>query len=70
MTNQTPTQVQLALTKKELYGLYLILKKQELKLEDTMYGFLIKLEKLLYATMTIEEMEDLKGQLKGQYETR
>lgn len=66
MFNQAPTQIQLSLTKKELYGLYFILKRQELRLEDTMYGFLIKLEKLLYATMTIEEMESLKGQ----YETR
>ena len=59
MTGEQPNRISLALTEKELLALYLLLKKQESNPESTLCNLLIRLEKFLYATLTIEEMENL-----------
>jgi hypothetical protein len=53
------TQLNLIIAEKELYGLYLLLKKQELNIDSTMNQLLIRLEKILYTHLTIDEIENL-----------
>jgi hypothetical protein len=61
MIHQNPnTEEPPTLTEKELFALYLLLKRQESNLESILNNLLFRLEKFFYATLTIEEMENLK----------
>ncbi|MFP4363851.1 MAG: hypothetical protein ACLFR1_08275 [Spirochaetia bacterium] len=48
------------LTTNELKNLYRFLKANELGLNNSMYPLLVRLERYLYALLSIEEIENLK----------
>lgn len=51
--------VQILLSEKELLGIYMLLKAQESGLDITMSKLLNRIEKYLYQSLTIEELENL-----------
>ena len=54
-------QAQIVLSAKEIMGLYMLLKKQEMVLDATMCAALGKIEKILYAQLTVEEIESIQS---------
>jgi hypothetical protein len=50
----------LFLTEKEIIGIYLLLKDNELKLDKTMQMLYNNLEKRIQSELTIEEFENIK----------
>jgi hypothetical protein len=50
---------ELKLTKKELIGLYTILKPMELHCEKIAGNVLLRIEKQLYGVLSIDEMENI-----------
>ena len=57
MQRQTPFD----LTDKESIGLYMRLKKDESTLDDTMTRVLLRIEKVLYRQLTVEDMENIES---------
>ncbi len=57
MQRQTPFD----LTDKESIGLYMRLKKDESALDDTMTRVLLRIEKILYRQLTVEDMENIES---------
>lgn len=51
----------LEIERDEAICLYRLMKKQETELEDCLLRILAKIERVLYATMSIEEVERLAG---------
>ena len=51
----------LEIERDEVICLYRLMKKQETELEDCLLRILTKIEHMLYATMSIEEVERLSG---------
>ena len=49
----------LEINQEELLSLYRLLKKQEREIEDCLVGLLTKIERILYKTLSIEELEGL-----------
>jgi hypothetical protein len=47
------------ITNNDLIGIYLFLKKNELQLDQRLERLMIKIEKLLFSTLSIEEFENL-----------
>lgn len=47
------------LTGREAVGIYLLLKKRESELDDTLTQLLLRIEKALYGELSIEEFERL-----------
>lgn len=43
----------------ELVGLYLLLKSNEMELDDTLQGLLGKTAKVLYANLSVEQLENI-----------
>ena len=50
---------QVILTEKETVGVYLLLRKQGFALDGLMSRLMIRMERLLYQRLTIEELECL-----------
>ena len=57
MQRQTPFD----LTDKELIGLYMSLKNNEMALDGTMARVLLRIEKILYRKLTVAEMENIES---------
>jgi hypothetical protein len=54
-----PQKTPFDLTEKELIGLYMTLKMKEQTLDDTMARVLLRIEKILYGRLTVEDMENI-----------
>ena len=47
------------LSGRETMGLYLFLREREEELDDTLYSLYVRLQRLLYGQLSIEEMEQI-----------
>lgn len=57
--NSNSTESPFILSKKEIVGVYLLLKKRENRLDRTLHRLFARIEKKLYEQLTIEEFEQL-----------
>ncbi len=47
------------LSDREIVGIYIFLKRREEELDDTLFSFYTRLQRLLYEELSIEEMESI-----------
>ena len=54
-----PGAADISLSEKELVGLYILLKNSEMNLDVHLSALLLKIEKILYSRLTVEDIEKI-----------